>query len=218
MQRYLQKATSFFEIPLDLRSRLLIFIAAVLLVPVFFLPLWNMQIYTKQFPDGLTLDVYAHKLEGGMTESRDDLLEINAQNYFIGMKSLEAEDFIEFKWMPFVLGAIVLLALRVIVLGKMSKLVDLVVFYGYFGLFALWSFYSRLYAYGHHLNPNAQIKVDPFTPPMFGKTTIAHFDLAGAPAVGSYLMVVVPLVLLAAVWFSRSAWRREHMPSRDFVE
>lgn len=217
MQRYLEKATSFFEIPVDLRSRVFIVLATLILVPVFFLPLWELQITTKQFPDGLTVSIYADQLAGGVTEERDDLLEINALNYYVGMEPLEQGNFVEFKWMPFVLGATILLAFRVIVLGKMSKLVDLIVFYCYFGVFALWSFYSRLYDYGHHLNPNAQIQLEPFTPPMFGKTTIAHFDLSGAPAIGSYLMVIVPVVLIAAVCLSRSAWKREHMPSRDFM-
>ena len=217
MQRYLEKATSFFEIPVDLRSRALVLIAALLLVTVFFLPLWNMQIYTKQFPDGLAVHIYADKLEGGVAEGRDDLLEINALNYYVGMEPLEEGNFAEFKWMPFVLGAVIVLALRVIVLGKMSKLIDLLVFYGYFGMFSLWSFYSRLYDYGHHLNPSAQIIIPSFTPPMFGRTTIANFDLAGAPAIGSYIMVVVPVVLLTAILMSRLAWRREHMPSRDFM-
>jgi copper chaperone NosL len=217
MQRYLEKATSFFEIPVDMRSRIAILAAALLLVPVLFLPLWQVQIATNQFPDGLTVNIYADRLEGTVTEERDDLLEINALNYYVGMQPLENGDFVEFKWMPFVLGATVLLAFRVIVLGKMSKLIDLLVFYSYFGLFALWSFYSRLYEYGHHLNPNAQIKLEPFTPPMFGKTSIAHFELSGAPAIGSYLMVVVPIILIAAVCVSRRTWKREHMPSKDFM-
>jgi len=218
MNRKLEKATSFFFIPLDFRSRLLIFLSALLVVPAFFVPLWEMRIHTSEFPDGLKLSIYATKLEDGSKDSRDDLLEINALNHFIGMRPLENEEFVEFKWIPFVLGAVVLLALRVIVFGTMAKLVDLFVFYAYFGIFALWSFYEKLYAYGHNLNPYATLKLEPFTPPMFGHLRVANFDLYGAPQVGSSFLLIVPILLVAAISLSYAAWRKEQLPSSDYVE
>lgn len=217
MDRKLDKAISFFNIPLDFRSRLLIFLAALLIVPTFFLPLWEMRIVTNKFQDGLKLNIYATKFEGGVSAHRDDLLEINALNHFIGMRLLEKEEFVEFKWMPFVLGVVVLLALRVIVFGTMAKLVDLFVFYVYFGLFALWSFYEKLYAYGHNLNPYATLKVEPFTPPLFGHLKVANFDLYGAPQAGSYILVLIPFLLFAAIYVSRSTFRKDHLPSRDYM-
>ncbi|HJW30802.1 MAG TPA: hypothetical protein VJ508_16320, partial [Saprospiraceae bacterium] len=163
--------TKFFETPIDLRSRVLILLAALLMIPTFFFPLWNMTLYSNQFPDGLVLNIYSSKLEGGKTANRDDLKEINSLNHYIGMRALKEDDFTEFKWIPFVIGGVMLLALRVIVLGKMSKLVDLFVLFTYFGLFSLWSFYHKLYLYGHELDPTAAVKVPPFTPPMIGHNT-----------------------------------------------
>ncbi len=218
MQRALRKAMSFFEIPLDIRSRILILIAALLLLPTFFLPLWEMRIHTTEFPDGLKLSIYSYKYEGGKSDSRDDALELYALNHFVGMRPLEGEEFVEFKWIPFVIGAVIILALRVLVFGTMAKLVDLFVFYAYFGIFALWSFYEKLYAYGHNLNPYATLKVSPFTPPLFGHEKVASFDLYGSPAAGSCFMLVVPLFLVAAIMLSRSTWRKDHLPSRDYME
>ena len=210
MQQYLEKATTFFETPIDLRSRILIFVAALLLIPTYFLPLWNMTMYSNQFPEGLALEIYSYKLEGGKSEYRDDLKEINSLNHYIGMKPLVEDDFTEFKWIPFVIGGVVLLALRVIVFGKMSKLVDLFVLFTYFGLFSLWSFYHKLYLYGHDLDPTAAVKVPPFTPPLFGHQTMANFEVYSYPEAGSYLMAVVPLFFLAAMWLSRKSWLKEH--------
>jgi hypothetical protein len=210
MQKYIEKATSFFETPVDVRSRVLILVAAVALIPAFFFPLWNMTLYSNQFPDGLVINIYSHKLEGGKTQNRDDLKEINALNHYIGMRTLKEDDFTEFKWIPFVIGGVMLLALRVVVLGKMSKLVDLFVLFTYFGLFSLWSFYHKLYLYGHELDPTAAVKVPPFTPAMFGHETLANFEVYSYPDVGSYFMAVVPLLLLGAMWFSRKAWSKEH--------
>lgn len=218
MRRFLEQVSSFFDIPLDVRSRVLIFTAAIFLLPTFLFPLWQLRIHTKEFPEGLKIDIYSYKFEGGKTESQDDMLEINALNHFIGMRPIEGEEFVEFKWMPFVICLMILLALRVIVFGTMSKLIDLFIFYAYFGIFALWSFYEKLYAYGHNLNPYATLKVSPFMPPLFGHEKVANFDLYGSPAVGSYCMVVVPLVLVAAIILSRSTWRKDNLPSRDYMK
>ena len=205
MQNFLMNETKFFETPIDLRSRVLILLAALLMIPTFFFPLWNMTLYSNQFPDGLVLNIYSSKLEGGKTANRDDLKEINSLNHYIGMRALKEDDFTEFKWIPFVIGGVMLLALRVIVLGKMSKLVDLFVLFTYFGLFSLWSFYHKLYLYGHELDPTAAVKVPPFTPPMIGHNTMANFEVYSYPDTGSYFMAVMPLLLLAAIWLSRKS-------------
>ena len=97
MERLLQFTRSFFETPLDLRSRIVIFVAAVMLIPTYFFPLWQMTLYSNQFPEGLELDIYSYKLEGAKTDNRDDLKEINALNHYIGMRPLVDDDFTEFK-------------------------------------------------------------------------------------------------------------------------
>jgi hypothetical protein len=203
MQRFIDSTRAFFEIPLDLRSRVLTIVAALMLVPTYFLPLWQMTLISNQFPEGLVLNIYSTKLEGGKTANRDDLKEINALNHYIGMRPLVDDDFTEFKWIPFALGALILLALRAAVLGKMDKLVDLVALLVYFGLFSLWSFSHKLYMYGHNLDPTAAVRVPPFTPPMFGHTTMANFEVYNYPDLGSYFMAAVPILLLAAMWLSK---------------
>jgi hypothetical protein len=206
MRRFLDTARAFFEIPLDGRSRVLTLLAALLLIPAFILPLWAMTLYSNQFPDGLVLDIYGHKLEGGKTPNRDDLKEINSLNHYIGMRELREEDFTEFRWIPFVLGGVMLLALRAAVIGKMDKLVDLFMLFTYFGLFSLWSFYRKLYLYGHDLDPTAAVTVPPFTPPIFGHKTLANFEVYTYPQAGSYFMAAIPLLLLLAMVLARRSW------------
>lgn len=209
MQKFLMAETKFFDTPVDLRARVVILLAILLLVPTLFLPLWQMSLYSNQFPDGLMLNIYSSKLEGGKTANRDDLKEINSLNHYIGMKPLKEEDFTEFKWIPFVIGGTMLLGLRVIVLGKMSKLVDLFVLFTYFGMFSLWSFYHKLYLYGHELDTTAAVKVPPFTPPMIGHNTMANFEVYSYPDTGSYFMAAFPVLLLLAIWLSKRARDRE---------
>jgi len=206
--------TKFFETPIDLRSRILILLAAIMLIPSFLFPLWTITLYSNQFPDGLVLKIYSYKLEGAKSPYRDDLKEINTLNHYIGMRELKEEDFTEFKWIPFVVGGSILLALRAIVLGKMSKLVDLFVLFTYFGIFSIWSFQHKLYLYGHDLNPAAAVKIPPFTPPIFGHQTLANFDVYSYPAPGAFCMGLFPLILLAAIWLSRASWNKEKMDQR----
>jgi len=205
MKRWLDNANSFFELPLTLRSRVMILVAVIALIPAFLFPLWNMTFTSNQYLDGLTLNIYSHKLEGGKTPARDDLREINALNHYIGMRPLLESDFSEFVWIPFVIGALAVLALRAMVIGKMSNLVDVFVIFTYFGLFSFWSFYNRLYAYGHNLDPTAAIKVPTFTPPLIGRQVVGNFTVTSSPGVASYALVAFALLLLAAVFLSRKA-------------
>lgn len=201
-ENWLEKANRFFELPIQLRSRILVLVAAVLLVPSFFFPLYQMTLYSNQFPDGLVLKIYSYTLEGGQSGTRDDLREINSLNHYIGMRPLLESDFSEFKWLPFGLGAFVLLALRAIAFGKMSKLVDLVVLFLYFTLFSLWSFGHRLYQYGHVLDPTAAIKVAPFSPPLIGTQQIANFTVNNYPGPATYLIAASLVLMIVALTMS----------------
>lgn len=196
---FLEKEVAFFDLPLKFASRLLILIAILSLLPAFFLPLWNMTFVSNQYLDGLRLHIYAQQLEGGKTPDRDDLREINSLNHYIGMRPLLESDFSEFTWIPFVLGGLILLSLRAMVIGKMSGVIDVFVLFLYFGLFSMWSFYHRLYLYGHNLDPTAAIKVPPFTPPVLGTKVIANFTVRSYPDFGSAAMIAFGIFLLAAI-------------------
>ena len=202
MSDFLEKETTFFEQPLTLKSRILILVAVLVLVPTFFLPLWNMSFYSNQYTDGLVMHIYSYQLEGGKTPNRDDLREINSLNHYIGMRPLLESDFSEFTWVPLVIGLLMILALRAMVLGKMSNLVDVFVLFTYFGLFSLWSFYHRLYMYGHNLDPTASIKVQPFTPPVFGSKQIANFMVNSFPGPASYALIAFAVLLLLSILLS----------------
>lgn len=207
MKNWLDKANRFFDLPLSLKSRVLILVAVIALLPAFLFPLWRMTFVSNQYLDGLALSIYAYQLEGGRTQNRDDLREINALNHYIGMRPLLESDFSEFVWIPFVVGALGVLALRAMVIGKMAGLVDVFVIFSYFGLFSLWSFYNKLYAYGHNLDPTAAIKVEPFTPPLFGRQIVGNFTVTSVPGVASFALVAFALLLLGAILASRKAGR-----------
>lgn len=207
MQAILKRADRFLERELDLKERALVILAAVMLAGVYLFPLWNLTMFAPQYPDGLRMDIYSYKLAGG--NGGQDVKEINVLNHYIGMKDLAAEDFTEFKWIPFVVGAIGLLCLRTVVHGRMASLLDVIVLYFYFAAFSLWSFAAKLYSYGHNLAPTAAVKVGPFMPPLFGRKQLANFEVYSYPAAGSYAMAVAVVLLLAAFWL---AWHDKPEP------
>lgn len=217
MSDFLEKETAFFERRLTLKSRILILVAVAALLPSFFFPLWNMTFYSNQYTDGLVLHIYSYQLEGGKTPNRDDLREINSLNHYIGMRPLLESDFSEFTWVPLVIGLLMILALRAMVIGKMSNLIDVFVVFTYFGLFSLWSFYHRLYMYGHNLDPTASITVEPFTPPLFGTKQIANFMVNSYPGLGSYTFFAFAILLLLAILLSARRPRPEG-PRQDSIK
>jgi copper chaperone NosL len=197
MKPLVERSTHFLSAPLGLGPRGLVLIAALLLVPTYLTPLWKLTMFAPQYPDGLRLSIYSYKLEGG--NRGQDVREINVLNHYIGMRDLSASDFSEFKWIPFVVGALGLVFLRCALIGNISSLVDIFVLYVYFGLFSLWSFGYKLYNYGHSLAPTAAVKVAPFMPPLFGHRKLANFDVYSYPAAGSYALAAAALVLAAAM-------------------
>jgi copper chaperone NosL len=202
VRAWLEREIAFFDQPLTLSSHVALLAAALVLIPALIFPLWKMSFTSNQYPDGLRLSIYAYQLEGGKTPNRDDLREINALNHYIGMRPLMESDFSEFVWLPFAIGGLVLLTLRALVIGKMSKLIDVFVIFTYFGLYSLWCFYHRMYTYGHQLDPQASIKVEPFTPPLFGTAQVGNFTVQSYPDLASFALFAYGALLALSILLS----------------
>lgn len=213
MQTFLQRANRFLAEPIGLAARLMLLAAAVLLVATYFFPLWNLTMFAPQYPDGLRLDIYSYTLVGG--NNGQDVKEINVLNHYIGMQDLVNESFTEFKWMPFVIGALALLILRAMVHGSVASLVDATMLFVYFGAFSLWSFGYKLYRYGHDLDPSAAVQVPPFMPPMFGYQQIANFEVYSYPRAASYAMAAAAVLLVTALAWT---WWRSRLDAQAFAQ
>ena len=203
MRAWLERGTRRMEASVDAGPRLLVCVAAVLIIAVFLFPLWTMTMFAPQYPDGLRLMIYAWRLDGG--HGGQDIEEINVLNHYIGMAPIGTDTFREFKWMPFVLGALVLLFLRAVVHGRIAALLDVTVMFAYFALFSAGSFAYEMYVYGHRLDRHAPVQVPGFMPPLFGGQRIANFEVYSYPGPGAYLLGAVLILLVAALVL---AWNR----------
>ena len=201
MQRLLRAEHAFLQQPLNLWSRLLLLLGAMVVAGSLFFPLWKLHLVAPQDAEGLEMKIFAYKLVGG--NDGQDLVEINNLNHYIGMRHISQEDFTEMQVMPFMFGLFILLSLRAAVFGYMGTVIDLFMIAFYFGAFSIGAFYYRLYSFGHNLDRAAPMNVEPFTPLLLGTQKIANFTQSSYPEMGTYLLWAFMLFLILSIWLSR---------------
>lgn len=199
--------TRILDRPVNVTGRALLLLAIVVLLVGGALPLWRITLVAPQYAEGLTLDMYAYQIVAG--NDGQDLAEINTLNHYIGMRPIAQADFLEMKVLPFAIGIFALLGLRAVVIGRIVTLIDLAVLFLYFGAFSLGSFAYRLYSYGHHLDPHAPMKIEPFMPVVVGSQQIANFVQTSLPLAGTLCMGAFFLLVVAALGSSVRDARRE---------
>jgi len=175
-------------------SRVLMAIAGIILFGAIFFPMWRMELSAPQYPEGLTLQMYAYKLAGNVAS-------INDLNHYIGMKTLHTEDFIEFTLLPYILGFFGLLALVSAFIGKKKWALTTLILLLIFGVVALIDFYRWNYNYGHNLSPTAAIKIPgmAFQPPLLGFKQLLNFGVYSIPDLGGIIMIVAGVIIALVV-------------------
>ena len=182
-------------------QRRMILLAALVLLPVFFLPvlpIWHMKLWAPQYREGLALTIYSNTIKG-------DLQNINTLNHYVGMKAIKSDDFAEFGYLPQALTLFGVLALGAAIFNRRwLALLGWLAFTGFavymFGNYAHW-----LYTYGHDLDPRAALKLEAFTPPLIGFKQMANFKVLSIPGAGSVLLGVAWLLGPLSVWLERRA-------------
>src|SRR5215813_10776899 len=96
---------------LSISSRILVAFASGALIAVFFLPVWRIDLFAPQYPEGLTMYIWINKISGQV-----DI--INGLNHYIGMKHINGSMFPEFKFLSWIVGFFMLLGMLVAVTGK----------------------------------------------------------------------------------------------------
>lgn len=185
--------------------RAALFLCSASLVVVLFVPLWRIDLTAPQYPEGLYLEIHPAKLGG-------DVEVINGLNHYIGMKTLHAADFVEFTFLPYIIGFFALLYLLVALTGSRKFLFGLLALFILFGLFAMYDFWHWEYQYGHDLNPNAAIIVPgmAYQPPLIGFKQLLNFGAYSFPDTGGWIFVAVgaiTLLLVLLTWKRSSQYR-----------
>ncbi len=180
---------------LNITTRVITFICGLLLLMVLFVPLWQIELSAPQYPEGLVMKMYPHKLAGNV-----DI--INGLNHYIGMKTLHTEDFLEFTVLPYIIGFFAVFSLVIaLILKKKKWLYTLFGMFVSFGVVAMVDFWRWEYNYGHNLNPNAAIIVPgmSYQPPLIGYKKLLNFGAYSIPDIGGWIFIGVGLLLLVAL-------------------
>lgn len=175
-------------------SRFLLIIASGLLVYSVFVPIWQIDLDAPQYPEGLNLKIFADKLGG-------DVEIINGLNHYIGMKTLHAEDFIEFSVLKYIIFFYAAFSLIAALIGKKKILYVLFSLFVLFGIVAMIDFWRWEYNYGHDLDPHAAIIVPgmAYQPPLIGFKQLLNFGAYSIPDTGGWFFIGSGLLMLIGV-------------------
>src|SRR5215470_15678654 len=148
---------------LSITSRILVAFASGALIAVFFLPVWRIDLFAPQYPEGLSMYIWINDIKGQV-----DI--VNGLNHYIGMKHISVDMFPEFKFLPYVVAFFMLLGMAVAVTGKRKFLFYYLVLTVVGGIAAMGDFYKWGYNYGHDLDQSAPIQVPglSYQPPLIG--------------------------------------------------
>ena len=171
------------------RNRWLVLGVSGLLGLVYFMPLWMISLKAPQYRDGLTMFVWLNKITGG---GEFDLKNINLLNHYVGMKEIHSENFIEFTYIPYILGFMIIGSFITYAYPKVIMV--------YLGLASfLLAAFSGLYdlqrwerIYGHELDPNAALSIPgiSFEPPLLGCKAMMNFNTCSWPYAGAILLIL----------------------------
>ena len=89
------------------------------MLSAYFLPLWHILLDAPQYPEGLEMKIWLHGLSGNIGQ-------INGLNHYIGMKFIVAGDFKEFKFLPYIFGALTLIGFTSANRQKPKVIMDMV--------------------------------------------------------------------------------------------
>lgn len=207
IKQQLSKFYEFLDRPLFWWSRVVLALLVIPLVLAFREPLWKISLHAPQYPDGLWMEIYMHKIDGG--NDGQHITEINTLNHYIGMHKIDRAELSDLDWIPFAVGLLIVLALRCAAIGNVRSLVDLVVLTGYITVFAFGRFIYKMYVFGHNLDPTAPLKVEPFTPAIFGTKQIANFSTTSTPQLGSVLIGIYATGILVLLGWHLLAGRSQ---------
>lgn len=194
---------------MKMSARAVVAISSLLLAGLFVLPLWHVQLTAPQYPEGLGMYIRVNTVQGA-TET--DLNNINNLNHYIGMKRIDPDTIPELRFMPWIVGALILTGLSTAALGRKRVLYTWVGAFLVVGLVGLVDFWRWEYDYGHNLDPSAIINIPgmSYQPPLIGAKQLLNFRAVSLPAAGGIVAGVAFLLGVLAVVLTVRQSRAAH--------
>lgn len=172
-------------------TRIIIAIASLAMISAYYVPLWQILMWAPQYPEGLEMKIWIDNLSG-------DVKIISALNHYIGMKHIEVSMFPEFKYMIYIVGALIGFGLLTSLVNRRFMLVAFGSLIVASGIAALVDFYLWGYDYGHNLDPTAPIVVPgmAYQPPVIGTKQLLNFTAFSGPDIGGWIFLVIGITII----------------------
>lgn len=182
--------------PLKKISQIALLIGSLLLIITYFVPIWRIDLWAPQYPEGLSMYIWLNKLSGQVEI-------INGLNHYIGMAHIKEEMFPEFGILPYCVAAIIAFGV-ITALSKSRKI--LIIFLGTLvaaGIIAMYDYWQWGYQYGHNLSDDAAIKVPgmSYQPPLIGYKELLNFGAYSVPDVGGWLFILLGIITIGVLIF-----------------
>lgn len=171
-----------------------LYVASLSLIATYFLPLWRIDLWAPQYPEGLSMQIWLDKLSGQVEI-------INGLNHYIGMAHIKEEMFPEFQFLSYIVAFYIAFGLLTAFLKSRKMLISYLVLLILAGAAALYDFWSWGYEYGHNLSPDAAIKVPgmSYQPPLIGYKELLNFGAYSIPDAGGWVFVAVGILVILLV-------------------
>jgi copper chaperone NosL len=167
--------------------RVLTAIASIILAGLFIVPLWRIQLVAPQYPEGLGMRIGISDVRG---VEPNDLNNINGLNHYIGMKHITPAAIPELRFMPWVVGGLILFGLLAAAMANRRALFAWMGSFAIVGVAGLIDFWRWEYDYGHNIDfEHAIIKIPGmnYQPPLIGVKQLLNFTAVSWPDVGAWL-------------------------------
>jgi hypothetical protein len=170
------------------------------------IPVWRVSLeapnYPKAaFPDGIPVFFHFDGYSG-------DVEEMNTINHYIGMYPMEHGGKLERAIVPyFVIIMTMMMVWFLFTKHKYSWLlmaIPIVLPVAFLVDYAGW-----LYWYGHNMQDWGAFTIKPFMPTVFGQGKVAQFTTHSYPAMGYYLLLVVSVLSILAVFSKAKELKKE---------
>jgi len=183
-------------------------LAAAALMMLFVFPMWRITLIAPQYPDGVNMYIWINKIGG---DSPGTLQNINILNHYVGMKYIEPDAIPELKYFPYIIIALVVLALLAAAINKKQAYLGWAILFAVLAMAGIYDFYLWEYDYGHSLSPTAPIKIPgaSFQPPLFGTKVILNFIAKSFPHTGGYFAGLSAILALSAWWLKSKMSKNE---------
>lgn len=178
------------------KNRILFFISLLLMTASAFLPIWRIEIWAPQYPEGLAMQIKLNAMTGNVEQ-------VNILNHYVGMKHIVPTEIPELKIVPPLFAGLLLLGLVVLFLNRQGAGRAWFTALVFGALLGIADLYRWGYDYGHNLNPEAPIKIPgmSYQPPLIGHKTLLNIDSYSVPDIGGYLIAIaMGLAFIAFFW------------------